>query len=129
MATMEPEDPGSYGRVVSDGDGSVVQVVEAKGGEGDATPEELAIREVNTGVYAFDGGALVEALPRSSRDNAQGEVYLPDVLPTMRAAGDRSPRMPSPTSRSRSASTTAPSWPRPAGSPSSASASTTCARA
>jgi bifunctional UDP-N-acetylglucosamine pyrophosphorylase / glucosamine-1-phosphate N-acetyltransferase len=87
MATMEPDDPGSYGRVVRDSDGSVLRVVEAKGGEGDATPEELAIREVNTGMYAFDGGALVEALARVESDNAQGEVYLPDVLPAMRAAG------------------------------------------
>ena len=87
MATMEPDDPGSYGRVVRDSDGSVLRVVEAKGGEGDATPEELAIREVNTGMYAFDGGALVEALARLESDNAQGEVYLPDVLPAMRAAG------------------------------------------
>jgi bifunctional UDP-N-acetylglucosamine pyrophosphorylase/glucosamine-1-phosphate N-acetyltransferase len=87
MATMEPDDPGSYGRVVRDSDGSVLKVVEAKGGSGDATPEELQIREVNTGVYAFDGGALVDVLARLESDNAQGEVYLPDVLPAMRAAG------------------------------------------
>ena len=87
MATMELDDPGAYGRVVRDGDGSVVRVVEAKGGTGDATPEELAIREVNTGVFAFDGGALLEALQQLGRDNAQGEVYLPDVLPALRDAG------------------------------------------
>jgi bifunctional UDP-N-acetylglucosamine pyrophosphorylase/glucosamine-1-phosphate N-acetyltransferase len=87
MATMELEDPGAYGRVVRDEDGSVLRVVEAKGGEHDATPEELAIREVNTGVFAFDGDALLAALQQLSRDNAQGEAYLPDVLPALRDAG------------------------------------------
>ncbi len=87
MATMELDDPGAYGRVVRDGDGSVVRVVEAKGGTGDATPEELAIREVNTGVFAFEGAALLHALEQLSRDNAQGEAYLPDVLPALRNAG------------------------------------------
>ena len=87
MATMELDEPGAYGRVVRDRDGSVLKVVEAKGGGGDATPEELAIREVNTGVFAFHGGALVDALQQLSRDNAQREAYLPDVLPALTAAG------------------------------------------
>jgi bifunctional UDP-N-acetylglucosamine pyrophosphorylase/glucosamine-1-phosphate N-acetyltransferase len=87
MATMEPADPGSYGRVIRGADGQVERVVEAKSGAGDATPEELAIREVNSGVYAFEGGALLEALQNLSSDNAQGEVYLPDVLPAIKAAG------------------------------------------
>ncbi len=87
MATMEPDEPGAYGRVIRDTDGSVLRVVEAKGGAGDATPEELQIREVNTGVYAFDGGALVAALDGLESDNAQGELYLPDVMPAMREAG------------------------------------------
>jgi bifunctional UDP-N-acetylglucosamine pyrophosphorylase/glucosamine-1-phosphate N-acetyltransferase len=89
MATMEPPDPGSYGRVIRGKDGEVERVVEAKAGAGDATPEQLAIREVNTGVYAFDGEALREALENLGSDNAQGEVYLPDVLPALRAAGHR----------------------------------------
>lgn len=88
MATMELDEPGAYGRVVRDRDGSVLKVVEAKGGGGDATPEELAIREVNTGVFAFHGGVLVGALQQLSRDNAQGEAYLPDVLPALTAAGN-----------------------------------------
>jgi bifunctional UDP-N-acetylglucosamine pyrophosphorylase/glucosamine-1-phosphate N-acetyltransferase len=54
---------------------------------GDATPEEEAIREVNTGIYAFAGGDLVEALRSLRADNAQGELYLPDVLPHLRADG------------------------------------------
>jgi bifunctional UDP-N-acetylglucosamine pyrophosphorylase/glucosamine-1-phosphate N-acetyltransferase len=86
MATMELDEPGTYGRVIRDSDGSVLRVAEAKA-DGDATPEELEIREVNSGVYAFDGGALVAALQLLDTDNAQGELYLPDVLPAMRAAG------------------------------------------
>ena len=72
----------------------------ARGGDqapGDATPEQLAIREVNTGIYAFAGGDLLEALDALTPDNAQGEYYLPDVLPLLRAAGSRSPPTWSPT--------------------------------
>jgi bifunctional UDP-N-acetylglucosamine pyrophosphorylase/glucosamine-1-phosphate N-acetyltransferase len=86
MVTMVLDDPGSYGRVVRDAGDHVVRVVETKA-PGDATPEELAIREVNTGVFAFDGGALVDALGRVTPDNAQGEYYLPDVLPILRGDG------------------------------------------
>ncbi len=86
MATMELDEPGTYGRVIRDTDGSVLRVAEAKKA-GDATPEELEIREVNSGVYAFDGGALIAALQTLDSDNAQGELYLPDVLPAMREAG------------------------------------------
>jgi bifunctional UDP-N-acetylglucosamine pyrophosphorylase/glucosamine-1-phosphate N-acetyltransferase len=83
MATMILDDPTGYGRVVRAPDGSVDRVVETKA-PGDATGEELAIREVNTGVYAFDGGALLEQLAQLTNDNGQGEYYLPDVLPAMR---------------------------------------------
>jgi bifunctional UDP-N-acetylglucosamine pyrophosphorylase/glucosamine-1-phosphate N-acetyltransferase len=86
MATMEPDDPTGYGRVVRAADGSVERVVETKVA-GDATEEELAIREVNTSVYAFRGRALKDALEHLGDDNAQGEVYLPDVLPAIRRAG------------------------------------------
>jgi bifunctional UDP-N-acetylglucosamine pyrophosphorylase/glucosamine-1-phosphate N-acetyltransferase len=86
MATMELEDPRGYGRVVRGADGSVERVVETKN-PGDATPEEEAIREVNTGIYAFAGKDLVTALGELTSDNAQGELYLPDVLPLLRADG------------------------------------------
>ncbi len=86
MATMELEDPTGYGRVIRTADGSVERVVETKT-PGDATPEEEAIREVNTGIYAFAGGDLLAALGRLTADNAQGELYLPDVLPLLRADG------------------------------------------
>jgi bifunctional UDP-N-acetylglucosamine pyrophosphorylase/glucosamine-1-phosphate N-acetyltransferase len=86
VATMELDDPAGYGRIVRDKDGNVDRVVETKR-EGDATEEQLAIREVNTGVYAFTGGALLAALDTISPDNAQGELYLPDVLPAIKAQG------------------------------------------
>ena len=87
MATMILDDPGQYGRVVRDDRGDVERVVEAKGA-GDATPEQLAIQEVNSGVYAFTGGLLVDALRQVQPDNAQGEYYLPDVLPILKANGN-----------------------------------------
>jgi bifunctional UDP-N-acetylglucosamine pyrophosphorylase/glucosamine-1-phosphate N-acetyltransferase len=86
MLTIELDQPGSYGRVVRTGSGEVERVVEAKTA-GDATPEQLAIREVNAGTYAFQAGPLAEALAGLSNDNAQGEYYLPDVLPALRGAG------------------------------------------
>jgi bifunctional UDP-N-acetylglucosamine pyrophosphorylase/glucosamine-1-phosphate N-acetyltransferase len=86
MLTIELDDPGSYGRVVRTGTGEVERVVEAKAA-GDATPEQLAIREINAGTYAFQAGPLAEVLAGLSNDNAQGEYYLPDVLPPLREAG------------------------------------------
>jgi bifunctional UDP-N-acetylglucosamine pyrophosphorylase/glucosamine-1-phosphate N-acetyltransferase len=86
MLTIELEEPGSYGRVVRDADGGVERVVEAKAA-GDATAEQLAIREINAGTYVFQATPLAEALAGLSNDNAQGEYYLPDVLPALREAG------------------------------------------
>ncbi len=79
VLTMEVDDPAAYGRVVREGD--AVRIVEAR----DATPEQLALTEVNTGIYCFDGGALKAALAQIGTDNAQGEYYLPDVLHHMPA--------------------------------------------
>jgi bifunctional UDP-N-acetylglucosamine pyrophosphorylase/glucosamine-1-phosphate N-acetyltransferase len=86
MVTTELDDPAGYGRVVRDADGHVERVVETKA-DGDATPEQLRIREVNTGIFCFDHDALADALPRVGTDNAQGERYLPDVLALLRAEG------------------------------------------
>ncbi len=83
IATMVLEDPSGYGRVVRAPDGTVERVVETKA-PGDATELELHIREVNTGLFAFEGAALMSALQEVRADNAQGELYLPDVLPVMR---------------------------------------------
>ena len=82
------DDPGSYGRIVRDDRGDLERIVEAKE-PGDATPAELEIDEVNTGTYAFAAGPLADALGRIGNDNAQGEYYLGDVLPLMRAEGLR----------------------------------------
>lgn len=86
MMTTELDEPGTFGRVVRGQGGDVERVVEAKE-PGDATPDELAIREVNVGIYAFQAPALGKALDGLSNDNAQGEYYLPDVLPLIREAG------------------------------------------
>ncbi len=84
MATAVLDDPAGYGRVVRAPDGTVERVVETKA-TGDATAAELHIREVNTGIFAFDGEALLQALAEVGTSNAQGERYLPDVLPVLRA--------------------------------------------
>jgi bifunctional UDP-N-acetylglucosamine pyrophosphorylase/glucosamine-1-phosphate N-acetyltransferase len=88
MASTILDDPTGYGRVVRDEHGAVERVVETKA-DGDATPEQLLIREVNTGVYVFSAHALREALPRLSAHNAQGELYLPQALEEIRAGGER----------------------------------------
>ena len=88
VMTTDMEEPGAYGRIVRNSDGDIERIVEAKS-PGDATPEELAIREVNAGTYAFAGSALADALERLDNDNAQGEYYLGDVLPLLRKSGLR----------------------------------------
>jgi bifunctional UDP-N-acetylglucosamine pyrophosphorylase / glucosamine-1-phosphate N-acetyltransferase len=86
MMTMTLADPSGYGRVVRDAAGGVERVVETKR-PGDATPEEMAIHEVNAGIYAFDGPALLDALGRVGADNAQGEIYLPSAIEVLQADG------------------------------------------
>ena len=77
------DDPFGYGRVVRDEDGEVVAIVEQK----DATPEQRQVREINSGIMAFDAAFLHEALPRLGNDNANGEYYLTDLLGLARDAG------------------------------------------
>jgi bifunctional UDP-N-acetylglucosamine pyrophosphorylase / glucosamine-1-phosphate N-acetyltransferase len=86
MASTILDDPAGYGRVVRDSDGAVERVVETKT-QGDSTQAEREIREVNTGIFAFSARALRQALPRLTADNAQGELYLPQVLDLLRADG------------------------------------------
>jgi bifunctional UDP-N-acetylglucosamine pyrophosphorylase/glucosamine-1-phosphate N-acetyltransferase len=86
MATTILADPTGYGRVVRRPDGEVERVVETKG-HGDSTQAEREIREVNTGVFVFAGRALRDALPRLRAENAQGELYLPQIIDVLRADG------------------------------------------
>ena len=83
VLTMQPEDPFGYGRIIRDADGAVERIVEQK----DATPEEAAVRECNSGFYCFDAQALFKAIDQVDSDNAQGEYYLTDVLEICRKAG------------------------------------------
>jgi bifunctional UDP-N-acetylglucosamine pyrophosphorylase/glucosamine-1-phosphate N-acetyltransferase len=76
VLSFEPDDPGSYGRVIRDEAGRLRAIVEAR----DATPEQLAVREVNSSVYAFQADALWEGLAHLDTDNAQGELYLTDAV-------------------------------------------------
>jgi len=78
VLTAVVEDPSGYGRVLREGgpEGALRAIVE----EADATPGERALREINTGTYAFDLAFLARALPRLRPENRQGEYYLPDVL-------------------------------------------------
>lgn len=76
VMTAHVSDPTGYGRVLRDELGQVVGIVEQK----DATPQQRAITEINSGIYAFDGTLLREALARVGTDNAQGEKYLTDVV-------------------------------------------------
>jgi len=80
------DDPSGYGRIVRSPDGGVERIVETKR-PGDATPEQLQINEISTGILAFAGGTLAGALEQVGTDNAQGEYYLPDVLPILSSQG------------------------------------------
>ncbi len=85
VLTTVLEDAGSYGRILRDADGQVVRIVERK----DCTPEQAAIREINAGIYVFDAGVLRAGLASLTTDNAQGELYLTDVIAYARAQGGR----------------------------------------
>jgi len=77
------DDPSGYGRIVRDPSGLVAAIVE----DGDATPAQKEIKEINTGTYSFDRAALEEAVTELSPDNNQGEYYLTDVIGLLRRAG------------------------------------------
>lgn len=78
-------DPTGYGRVLRGASGAVEAIVEQR----DATPEQQAIREVNSGVYAFDLERLRAALDQVGSQNAQGEKYLTDAVAVLHAQGHR----------------------------------------
>jgi len=83
LFTAEVAEGGGLGRIVRDGGSRFLRIVEAK----DASPAELALGEINTGLYCFDLAFLRAALPNLSRDNAQGELYLTDVVAMAVAKG------------------------------------------
>jgi bifunctional UDP-N-acetylglucosamine pyrophosphorylase/glucosamine-1-phosphate N-acetyltransferase len=86
VLTAEVPDATGYGRIVRDEvSGAVTAIVEHK----DATEAQRAIREINSGVFAFDGQLLAGALKQVRTDNSQGEEYLTDVLGILREAGHR----------------------------------------
>ncbi|NGO46890.1 bifunctional UDP-N-acetylglucosamine diphosphorylase/glucosamine-1-phosphate N-acetyltransferase GlmU [Streptomyces ureilyticus] len=86
VLTAEVPDATGYGRIVRDGvSGAVTAIVEHK----DATESQRAVREINSGVFAFDGQLLADALGKVRTDNSQGEEYLTDVLGILREAGHR----------------------------------------
>ncbi|MEV4738098.1 MULTISPECIES: bifunctional UDP-N-acetylglucosamine diphosphorylase/glucosamine-1-phosphate N-acetyltransferase GlmU [unclassified Microbacterium] len=85
LMTAVVEDPTGYGRVIRDADGSVDRIVEQK----DASADEVAVREINAGMYVFRAATLRRYLPEIGVDNAQGEMYLTDVPGLLRRDGDR----------------------------------------
>ncbi len=80
---FEPDDPGSYGRLIVGQDGALERIVEAK----DASPDELAVRLCNSGVLAAPGPLMFELLDLVTNDNAKGEYYLTDLAALTRARG------------------------------------------
>ncbi len=77
-------DPTGYGRVIRNATGGIMKIVEQK----DAVPAELAVTEINTGVYCFKAEGLFEALSQIRSDNAQGEYYLTDIIEYYIGRGD-----------------------------------------
>ncbi|MCL1897853.1 MAG: bifunctional UDP-N-acetylglucosamine diphosphorylase/glucosamine-1-phosphate N-acetyltransferase GlmU [Micrococcales bacterium] len=82
ILTAEVEDPFGYGRIIRGQDGQVTAIVE----ERDATPDQRNIKEINSSTYVFDLDLLQEALGQVNQENAQGEVYLTDVIALARWA-------------------------------------------
>jgi bifunctional UDP-N-acetylglucosamine pyrophosphorylase/glucosamine-1-phosphate N-acetyltransferase len=76
VLTVCLDDPAQYGRVIRSADGSVLKIVEAR----DASDEERAVREINSGIYCVRSDFLFPALERLQPVNAQGEYYLTDIV-------------------------------------------------
>jgi bifunctional UDP-N-acetylglucosamine pyrophosphorylase/glucosamine-1-phosphate N-acetyltransferase len=84
LLTTDQLDPAGFGRIVRDDDGTVARIFETKYTDG-LSKEELAVREVNLGTYAFDAGGLFETLESVGMEN--GERYLTGVFPLIREGG------------------------------------------
>lgn len=85
ILTVELDDPKSYGRIIRGADGLVKKIVEFK----DATPEEKAVKEINSGIYCFNTQLLFDALKDVKSNNAQKEYYLTDVIEILVRNGKR----------------------------------------
>ena len=85
VLAFEPDDPRAYGRIVRDAQGNLARIVEAA----DASPEELQVREVNSGIYVFRAEKLWPVLDRLEAHNAQGELYVTDTLGLLVDDGER----------------------------------------
>ena len=83
VLTVELADPGMYGRVIMGEDGYIQRIVEAR----DASSEELAVKEINTGIYAVDARFLFEAVGGLNTNNDQKEYYLTDMVELARRNG------------------------------------------
>ncbi len=84
LVTARLADPAGYGRIVRNQAGGVRRIVEDR----DCSPAERAISEVNPGLYVFEVGFLRDAIVRLNSDNAQGELYLTDVVELAASTGD-----------------------------------------
>ncbi|WP_372011777.1 bifunctional UDP-N-acetylglucosamine diphosphorylase/glucosamine-1-phosphate N-acetyltransferase GlmU [Paenibacillus chitinolyticus] len=84
ILTAEMTDATGYGRIIRGEGGRVDRIVEQK----DCSPEEAAVREINTGTYCFDNRKLFEALENVKNENAQGEYYLTDIVGILKNAGE-----------------------------------------
>ncbi len=85
ILTAFATDPTGYGRIIRQGNGEVLRIVEHK----DASDEERTVQEINTGTYCFDNETLFKALNKVSNDNIQGEYYLPDVIEIVKNSGEK----------------------------------------
>ncbi len=85
VLTFEPDDPGSYGRIIRGEDGGVTAIVEAV----DASDEQLKIGEVNSSIYVFAADRVWPAVDKLEAANAQGELYLTDAVRHLVAGGER----------------------------------------
>jgi len=83
LLSAELSDPTGYGRILRDGEGNLLAIVEHK----DATEEQRRVREVNASVYCFDIPSLLFSLDQLTNDNAQGEYYLTDCVEAIAKAG------------------------------------------
>lgn len=83
VLTAVLEDATGYGRIVRDKNGNIEKITEEK----DANEKEKEIKEINTGIYAFKGRLLIEALNELDDNNAQGELYITDVVEILKTKG------------------------------------------